>query len=277
MALKLDGMTLLEATERNGALRRLVRVAHVSGITSSDWDILTQALNEAGIPQFGDVLSTVAEDKGGQDMVLVERNPKILSKTHAEIHLVYENFADIEENLDNPVAIRILANMRVNLNQKSTNLDGDGKQVTVSYTYASIPGHDDGLVTQGVEFSYYEPQRTMFVRGIKQTGAPWLIANNCIGKTNIKWFALEEPGMWLCMACDWKLAHRNTSSGREIEYYMNFEFQFNPDGWDPSVTFIDEVTGKPPPNLIEGTGYKTVTKYKRADFEDQIGAKFQGG
>jgi len=273
MALKIDGMTLLEATERNGALRRLVRVAHVSGIESTDWDILTQALKEAGLPEFGDVLSTVAEDKGGQDLVLVERNPKILSKTHAEIQLVYENFADIEENLDTPVAIKILANMRVNLNQKTSNLDKDGKQVTVSYTYSGDENHDDGLVTQGVEFSYYEPQRTMFVRGIKKTGTPWLIANNCIGKTNIKWFALEKPGYWLCMACDWKLAHR----GDNISYFMNFEFQFNPDGWDPSVTFIDDVTGKPPPNLIKETGYKTVEKYERADFETEIGSKFQGG
>ncbi len=58
---------------------------------------------------------------------------------------------------------------------------------------------------------------------------------------------------------------------------MTFEFQLNPDGWDPTVIFIDDRTGKPPPDLVPNVGYKTVTKMPACDFESVIGVDIQGG
>ena len=58
---------------------------------------------------------------------------------------------------------------------------------------------------------------------------------------------------------------------------MDYEFQYNPDTWDPTVRFIDSVTGKPPKDLVKDVGYKTVKKMPSCDFESVMQINIQGG
>jgi len=278
-SVSVDRISILEANERHGALRRLVREAIVSGIEATTWDTLTKALDDANIPQYGDHLTEDLDDNAF-DLVLVERNPSWFDKGKVRVELVYENFVDLEENLDQPRGGYVTGEVRSNIQQKTSNLDINGNQVFVTHTYPSDdPNHADETLVQGGEFQYYEPERSVFIRGIKKTRTPWLIANAIIGRVNTYPFSGEAARKWLCTACSWKLAWagRMGTYARENRYYMNFEFQLNPDGWDPTITFIDDVTNKPPIDLVPNVGYKTITKMYSTDFDALIGAPLQGG
>lgn len=280
ISVSIDQLTTLETQERHGALRRMVRECYVSGITDTDWQALTNALDNAGVPQYGDHL-TNDTDSNAYDLMLVERSIRMTDKGQARVELVYENWIDLEENLDTPRGGFVIGEVRCNIQQKTSNLDINGNLVTVSHTYdANDPNHANETLTQGGEFSFYDVERTIFIRGIKQTRTPWLIANSIIGKVNSVAFSSEQPRTWLCTSCSWKMAwagRKNGGGSRENRYFMNFEFQFNPDTWDPTVTFIDDVTGKPPSDLVENVGYKTVTKMSAVDFNIIIGSPLQGG
>jgi hypothetical protein len=283
LTVKLDKIDLLEANERHGALRRLVRKATLSGtdLTSeTDWQALTTALDEdATLPQYNDHLT---EDltSNAYDLVLVERNIKMIDRGYAEVELVYENWVDLPENLDTPRGGYVTGEVRCNIQQKTSNLDLNGNLVEVEHTYpADDPNHASETLVQGVEFQYYEPERTVNITGIKQTRTPWLIANAIIGRVNSGVFSGEAPRKWLCTGCTWKIAWagRMGASARENRYYMTFEFQFNADTWDPTVVFIDDFTNKPPPDLVPNVGYKTVTKMPAVDYNSVLGVILQGG
>lgn len=281
LKVKLDRVDLLEANERHGALRRLIRKAHISGLeTETDWQALTVALDEdTTLPQYNDHLTEDIEDNA-YDLVLVERNIKMVDRGQAEVELIYENWVDLEENLDSPRGGYATGQVKCNLQQKTSNLDINGDLVEVQHTYPEDdPNHADETLVQGGEFQYYEPERTVYIRGIKQTRTPWIIANAIIGRVNTNIWGGELPRKWLCTGCSWRLAWagRMGVNGRENRYFVDFEFQFNQDTWDPTVTFIDDVTGKPPPDLVAGVGYKTVTKMPAVDYNSVIGVILQGG
>jgi hypothetical protein len=268
-----DRLTILEAKERHGTIRKLVRMAEVSGIVSTDWDLLEEGLDSVGFT-YGSKLST-SSSSSAYGLVLTERNPTMIDKDRVRVELVYENTVDLPQDLDDPFTGAVLGEVRCNIGQKTSNLDIDGDQVSVSHTYpADDPNHPDETLTQGGEFSYFEPQQTVFIRGTKATRTPWLIANNIVGHVNNQSWAGQAARKWLCTGCTWKTA---SVSGATRRYFMDFEFQFDRDGWDPTVVFIDDVTGKPPPNLVADVGYKTVEKMPAADFDAVVGSPIQGG
>lgn len=269
----IDRLSVLEATERHGTLRRLVRVAEVSGIETNNWDVLIDALDDA-IPAYGSKLTT-SVGSTGYGLILVERNPTVIDKDRVKVELVYENCVDLEQDLNSPFTGATLGEVRCNISQKSSNLDINGDQVTVSHTYPEDdPNHPGETLEQGGEFTYYEAQQTVFIRGIKRTRTPWLLSNALVGRVNDQPWAGEAARTWLCVACSWKPA---AVSGGTRRYFMDFEFQHNADTWDPDVIFIDDVTGKPPPDLVANVGYKTVTKMPTADFDELLGSPIQGG
>ena len=61
-------------------------------------------------------------------------------------------------------------------------------------------------------------------------------------------------------------------------YFFTFEFQRNPDTWDPTAVFIDDRTQRPPANLkdnSEETGFKTIQYLPGVDFNEVIGTLLQ--
>jgi len=271
----IDHIEVLEASERHGALRRLVRACYVNGIDTTTWELLTQGLDNAEVPQYGSYLTDAAVN--ASDLMLVERNPRIQDKNSVMVELVYENFMDLPENLDNPRGGYIGGEVRCNLQQKTSNLDINGDQITVSHHYPEDdPQYPDETKTQGGEIQYFEPQRAIHIRGIKQTQTPWLLANAIIGRVNNATWSGEAARTWLCTGVRWKLAWLGPGATGLHRYFLDFEFQYDADTWDPTVVFIDDRTGKPPPDLVEGTGYKTITKMPSCNFDSVIGAQLQG-
>ena len=83
-----------------------------------------------------------------------------------------------------------------------------------------------------------------------------------------------SEGEWKCTIADWVEYDLESSPKR---YQFNFEWQYSKGGWDPSVVFVDQRTGKPPPGLVKDEGYKTIKYYKRADYDELLSGRLQEG
>lgn len=275
---KLDPKDKLSSSERNGTITEVHRAAIVTGLKdyASDWNVMSIAMTHPDVPQYGNRLSNNPNSQVFT-LVVVDRDINMVDEDCAVIDLVYKNAYQIdamEDRFDSPFLGIIGGEVRCNVQQVYSNLAADGSQVVVEHTYpeddANFPGETK---RQGGEFTYFTAQRSFAVHGIKQTNAPWAIANNINGRVNYYPFSGEAPRTWLCVGASWKPESLHNGLAR---YYMRFEFQHNLDTWDPTVVFIDPVENKPPPDLVAGVGYKTIQKIPAVDFEYIIGAWIHG-
>ena len=74
-----------------------------------------EALENAGLPAAGTALA------GAKNLVLVERNPRIIDQTKVEVTLVYEHFNNEGQSIDKPVHGIVFIKSRTALNQVTTN------------------------------------------------------------------------------------------------------------------------------------------------------------
>lgn len=260
--------TQLQAREINGAVVRLVMQARVTGLSDTDQEVLTTALATSGVPAAGATLS------GYDNLILVERNPRLVDgdPTTVDIDLIYETYANDGQNLSSPPAGVAIGEARVNVSQVRTNLDQTGTAITVEHRYPGTdPNWPGQRKEQGGEIDVYVPQRTMRVQGRRTVPSPWLLAGAIVGKVNNAAWAGGEARSWMCTGMYWELFDRGTN-----RYTVNFEFQHNPDTWDPTAVYIDEKTQKPPVNLVVGEGIKTIQWHGAVNFEGVIGARVQG-
>lgn len=266
----LDRVTTLSLQERHGIIVRLERGFFVKGLTNTDYKVLMSALEHLGIPQAGTFLGSEAPN-----LIVTERTPVVKDKGDVEVTVVYEHFLNEGQRFDDPLGGVFCGEVRTNLQQVTTNKDGSGELITVQHTYpegdANFPGETK---QQTGEIQVFVPQRTFTVQGLKNVYAPWLISWSIIGKVNLNPWSGAEARKWLCTSAGWKIADAAAGSNK---YLMTFEFQHNPDGWDPTVVFIDEKTNRPPPNLVEGEGYKTIPYLEAVDFDSIVGTTLQGG
>lgn len=276
---KLDEINTLEVVERNNTLQRVTRVAIVTGLTANSYEVMLEGLDEVGVPNYGDHLDPIP-DRAAFQLIVNERRVNMVDKHTAHVTLTYENAYNIdsvEDSFDNPHMGLVSGEVRCNVQQKSSNLDINGNQVVLSHTYpANDPNFPGQTREQGGEFTYYVAQRSFSVHGIKATNAPWAVANSINGRVNFLPFSGEAARTWLCVGANW----RPESNGRHIDgiarYYMRFEFQFDSDTWDATVVYIDDITGRPPANLVPGTGIKTIQKIQAVNFENILGTLIHG-
>lgn len=98
----IDRLETLECVERNGVIRKLVRLARVFGLSNTDYRQLWAALIKAGIPAYGSGLvdtsnaGTIAATQAFAALVLVERSAKIAEGDPAtvDVTLTYEHVLD---------------------------------------------------------------------------------------------------------------------------------------------------------------------------------------
>lgn len=281
---KLDDITTLRLKEHNGTLQGVSRKAVVTGLADYDgWLVTMAALNavdsanpDIRVPRYGDRL---VEDSTSvaYTLVVIDRDVEMVDKDKAHITLAYENAKDTDnvlDRFDEPFNEIISGEVRCSIQQKSSNLDNDGNQVVLSHTYPANDKNFPGETReQGGEFTYFGAERTFAIQGIKAINFPWTLANAIIGRVNYFPFSGEQARTWMCVGCNWKLQGNRDGIAR---YFMRFEFQFNPDTYDPTIVYIDDVTGKAPPGLIQGVGIKTIQKHQGVHFEGIIGTIIHG-
>jgi hypothetical protein len=150
------------------------------------------------------------------------------------------------------------------LQQRSTQLDYYGSQITVEHTYPSDdPDYPDETKTQGATASVLLPQARLTADMKIAVWYPDYVVYNWLGTINAAVWRAASPYTWLCTGVDFEQADTEQSAP---VYDFAFEFMYSNDGWDPQVIFIDQRTGKPPPNLVAGVGYKTVYWYHPFDY-----------
>lgn len=264
-----DSVKILKMTKRHGVVQTLVRQFIVEGLTDDDYEVLESALAVAGVPAHGTSL-------GGSfaaNLILVTHDVSLLEEDPGtvEVTLTYEIG---KQSINAPAFGFLLGEVTASIQQTTTNKDIDGSQITVSHTYPANDEHfPNQTKTQGGQIEYFEPQTSMRFSGIKLTRYPWLLARKLVGSINQRpWFGAGEHE-WMCVSATWKPLNQQDN----VSYEMSFEFQHRLDTWDSTAVFIDENTGRPPENLIDGTGIKTIRKHAEVDFEDVIGARMQGG
>ncbi len=173
-----------------------------------------------------------------------------------------------------------IANLSVGatLNQSETNLDKTGKVMDLEYTYPPDYLQDPSLAGKTIKQGGLAPKDlpTMTrVYTIKSTINPEQLASDFVGKCNsVEWKGFPVY-TWRCEA----ITGESTDGGVTWLTTLIFQYQRGDEikpgsgeffGWGIWVYFIDPLTGKPPSDLKEGTGYRTYDLYKQIDF-NQLG------
>lgn len=269
---KIQRVSLLESQEVDGAVRRLVTRTTVVGLTDTTLAVLNSALAAAGIPAPGTTLV------GFPELILRERNTKLVDqdKGTVDVDLVYEHLLSQGQSLTNPVTGASVVRASAKVQQIRTNKDIFGKTIELEHTY---PDTDESKerrkekFKQGGEVDFFRVMRSFTIAGNRTTTIPWLVANSIVGKINATAWSGGEIRTWLCVGASWELLK---SAGASTKYDFEFEFQHNPDTWDPTAVFIDDRTGKPPVNLVQDKGFKVVRVLGETDFEAIVGGRIQG-
>jgi hypothetical protein len=255
----------LETEELDGMIVRLVRSLRVTGLASTDYEAVFEALAEVGVPVFG-----VGAGTGAPNLVLRKRSVKAVDENTVDVILEYEHALNEGQDFDGPFFGVTFGETEASLNQVTTNLDFNGDTFFVEHEYPlTDPDFPGETKEQGGEIDWLQPQMTLKFSGIRFTNSPGALARAMLGKTNDATWNGGDTGHWLCTACDFKLFDHASTPRR---YTFRLTFQYNEDGWDPTVVFVDERTGKPPIDLVPDVGYKTIARYEQIDFDATFGA-----
>lgn len=266
---RIDTIEDLEMNEKWGVVVGVSRKMRVLGLSGTDYKTLYQALNIAGVPQQNAYL-----DGYNTQLILIDRNVKMIDKDKADVFLNYGPFNDKGQVLfyDGGIASRAIAGkMSTTIVQKDTNIYrangvGETLPIILEHTYPATDADYAGkTVQQTGTVSVAIPQRTFVIEGIKSVLAPWDMAERLHRSTNRLVWLGQDPGTWMCTEVTWEYR-------TEGNYFMTFTFQHEEDGWDPSVVFIDDRTSRPPAGVsVDDGSVLTVPYFRRSDFVQELG------
>jgi len=262
----IDRVTTLSCVERAGVVVELTREALVVGLTDGNLGVLDSALAE--LDKAGHKQGSIPGDYN--NVVLVERRPSIVpgDPGKVEVELQYVHYA---ENEWQPIGQETwpLITVETAIEQITTpkakpfELAND-ELLSVEHTYpddhATQPGR---TIVQGGEIQITVPRKRITLRGVLTTksgdGSKYSALLNTVNDG--EWIAGCAAGTLLCTKADYTVHDRVSSKCK-----FHYEFEYKEEGWPPIVAFVDPETGKIPPGLVKGTGWKTVNAYSLQDF-----------
>jgi len=245
-------LTTISCEEREGAIVGMHRQCIVEGVTDTDYQGLFSALDDAGVPAFNSVPT------GETNLILNRREARAVQGATSKflIDLYYVAKADSEYNF--------VFSGGTSLNQREVMTDEFGQQLEVSHTF---PGTDkdypNETIPQGTTTSELLPQLNIQAVGVLAEDYPHIISYQWAGSVNATAWADMPAGTLLCTNADF-VAHDLGADPKE--YKFTFGFQYNVIGWLAELTYIDERTGKPPPDIVDGTGHKFVAFRPQQEF-----------
>jgi len=238
---------ILEQTrlQRDAAGDHPVRVAIVTGLSAVNaYERQTEAADALGL-SINDPHPEIATAR------LQRIDVEMVSHDTARCTLTYDHrdAADEasggEEDSDIEVGASLVG--------EEVNTDINGNVMTVSY--ADHPDQS-GLVSR------LRPEVTMnYTR--RESSSPGAKARSYVGTVNDGGWKFD-PGSaartWLCTG----IVGRSADGGDS--WQVTYSFQYNPDGWGARVIWMDPDTGRPPSDLVDGTGIKTYQIYEPKAF-----------
>ena len=154
--------------------------------------------------------------------------------------------------------------------QVESHLDKTGATIELEYAFPSdYDARTDWRGTtqpQGGFFSKFTPQRTYTVTKEESSSIDAVDIegwnNTYVGKINSGSWRNYPARTWLCTG----ISGSSTNGGDT--YIVTYSFQFNAKTWAAHVIYVDPNTGKPPTDLVFGTGYKIVEVYDEVSFSN---------
>lgn len=221
------------------------RVATVSGLSGDAADRLRAAVEAAGIPRIGDAHPTITSLYAQRLDVVPD------GATAAVVTIHYRSRA---AEMGQPPVVEVGSSVV----QTTTDTDDTGERVTVSY---SPTGETADTKTQGARLSVMAPQTTLrFAR--TEDANPLAKARSFVGTINRTAVFDSDAGTWLCTA----IGGRSTGGGGAYE--VTYEFQYQDQGWQPTASYTDPQTNRPPSDVVDGLGVKTVHIYREKEFKE---------
>lgn len=274
----------MHAEERNGVIRSLTRMATVvfdPGEIPTDTGILWDALQTAGIPLPFTFMTNVDGPMAGyKALVLAERGMKLEDGDNSIVHvsLHYAHVLDGPyQQLKNPPNGVLFGKYRTSVSQKQANAfhpNGDltlplypimtahsfpkgdpdlanFNAFTVPHTYGVgfVSGAWPFTVVQGGEVPLPSPQANYHLEGYLRVADPNAYMDGIRVKMNATTWLGKPPGTWLCTEIQSEVLD---PSQNPMLYRFAFEFQYDFDGWNPTVVFHDNRTGLAPFGVEKG-------------------------
>lgn len=133
-------------------------------------------------------------------------------------------------------------------------------QILVGHKYALDDSNFPGQIQiQGGEISLPFPQENLRLEGYIYTANPRAIKRAIHRMVNaVQWLEDNDQRCWLCSEVQFDILDPKpvvfpaALGVAQPLYRFEFEFQYDPDTWDQTVTFKDSRTGLPPADVVLG-------------------------
>jgi len=246
----------LSATEEESIVSSLVCEYMVTGLTSDTTYILQEALLTSGVPQ------PASYAPGDYNMILCNRYPSLIEGTTDSV-LVRCEYKSIAE-----ARSTFIFSGGTSLVQITTQVDIYGNLIEVAHTFPAEadPDYSGQTKFQGGDVPVMIPQTTLTCVGRLPVDFPDEISRYWTGSYNSQFWAGSPAYTWLCTRCDF--VGKDLALNRQHYWEFTWEFQHNPQTWIPIAIYTDPRSGKPPADLVYGTGYKEVEWYGLIDFNE---------
>lgn len=288
-----------EATVRDsGDGPEITRGFHVTGLFGPVADRIVKALNDPKVPKLGSVHPTVGT------LFVVERGATMVDQNQARVIITYRvpkvdagepkaEGGDIGKGAPGTTKKdKGTISVGATSSTREVFTDVTGKLMTVGHIIEKEikvtdpkTGVESKVKTKVPDIqvrsaNIVEPNVVLTVSRI-ETGSPDQKAREFVGTVNEKPLGgalkasklgvkgADPPGTWLCTRIT-----GDTQDGG-LTYSVQYEFQYNPNGWFFVAQYIDKKTGQPP--FLDLTGEETIAYdvYERKDFS-ALGIDFVG-
>jgi hypothetical protein len=240
----IEGATLRQEDDGKISLTRTFIVTGLSGTASQR---LYEALSVTGIPAYRAAHPTVS------GLVCASREAVAIDHEQARVVCTYKTLTIQLATPSDTGDCQMTVGGSVQ--SQDTNLDYAGDVIKVYYNTTA-----DGTP---VTVSVMKPQCSVRYSRL-EPAAPYAKSMQYQGKTNSDTFLGEAAGTWLCT----RLEGTSTDGGESFQ--VEYEFQFNPNGWDATVIWTDPETGNPPYDVDDAVNHphamKTVQMYTQIAF-----------
>lgn len=255
-------------TDRDGP--HAIQVAQVVGLTGNPTVRLYRATLAPGIPRYGDyhsavpflpvtLVEAVYADKGTSDIAIITITYGFSSGgTHYFMNEPGETTATLPQ-------LEVLTTVQPAQTQFEIGPADDKRQIVVAHLEPPPEGEagPPARIEQSGTVDYMLPMETVrYMR--RELRDPQDKAREYVGTINTIGVFNDAPHMWMCTRLD------GVSDDGGATFNVTYEFQRNPDSWDPWVIYTDPATGKPivlsQDDIHTGEALKQVVIYRQRDF-----------
>lgn len=220
------------------------RVAMVRGVTGEGHTKLINAVL-AVIEEVGGIY---AEHPNMANTLIKSFDPVPKTPEEVEVRIIYAQRSRV-------VTEESQIEVGSSITQVETNKDSAGNLITLSYAYpVNYKGNDKyrgQTITQGGMIKRPVPTSTLSITR-RESVSPLTKSQAYVGRVNSDVWKGGEIRTWLCTG----ITGRSDDSGDSYVVTYSFEYKF--DTWDETIMFINPDDGKPPTDLVNNVGIKTI-------------------